>query len=1239
MVTHGPSGPGQNPAYRSTRRHELVSRRWVTTSISPSIGQRLKAHQLVATGKQRTGNGEARISDALEWKLLGEVAVHINGEPVRLPGRRPRELMAGLLLQANINVTTDRLADMLWQEDLPRTARNSLQRFIADLRKALGPHASRLQTVAGGYRLDVADGELDLAAAEHDINAGRAAMRAESFVEAAERFDAALRRWSGQPLGGIVELEFADAAKVRLEELRLTATEDSFEVALALGRDSEAVSDLAAFVSDHPYRERAWRLRITALYRSGQQREALHAYQEYSTKIRDEFGLEPSPELQDLEAAILAHSPELRPSTTPPELDARPAKPTAMGRGIRLRLPLPGAVTDAAATTPVGRDRELGELEVQWRYLRDGPVSTVLLRGEAGIGKSCLAAATAVDAHAAGISVLHGRNDEFNARPLGSWVDVFDHLARNVSPDWMTETMREFGNDEAMARLLNRPIAGGPPPVPRANPTSQQALLQSASFLLERFVDQRPTLLIHDDLHFAEESAVSLLDHVLRTVRGPLMVMCTYRPSDLADDHPFAALIGRTAVAANATWMELRGLDDVAMSRLVTQVSGSALVDQLEECTSLVRQESEGNPFFATQIIRSLAESYERSGSIDVTEIPSSIRRVISARVAPHGEEFTKVLRSASVFGTAFGLHSLAMVLRSDEESVLDHLESALAANLIVEAEQTDHFGFAHGLVQRALYDGLSRARRQRLHGRCADVLIQSDVSGTDDRAPEIARHLILEDAPDQRERTVVFCRRAGQVAGDRHAAAEAAGWFQQGLDLLDDVGSPAPALHAEMLVGLGLQHRALGEPDYRKLFYQAAEIARESHLDALLVQTAIASHYGSHSVSFGIDQEQLTLLEDALAIAPPHSADQALLLAMTASESTFCQPLAYRQQRCDAALSTARSLGDPQLICRVLNLRHNTLQVPAMLDDRLATTAEAVRLADTVDRRTAWWAYETRLRALNEAGRVDEAEAALQEVARLSKVLGDAECDWFVQWHTASFALMRGDAEAAEIAARSAAEIGRAVGEVDTWATFAALMTGVQIQRGNLDALRGPLEEACRQDPSSAESAQFRALLAWIWSDLHEPDKAIAAIETDLRSDFATFPEDMSQATSLMGAAEAVVEARHHDAARSMYDRMVPWQGQFANPGPVCFGSIDRSLGRLAELVAVDAAEHHYEAATRALEQARLPFWLARTHRDRYRFAVAQGRQTDALAHQHAVRQLLKTVENDWLATEVSES
>jgi len=266
--------------------------------------------------------------------ILGPLEVRVAGRPVVLGAPKQRAVLAVLALHAGAAVATDRLVDEIWGEPAAKAAR-SVQVYVSALRTALGAAGTVLETVGRGYRLAVADEQVDARRFEHAATQARALLELGKPAQAADVAAAALALWRGPVLADLPDLLAAQAERDRLSALQVDTMEVRFDAELGLGRAAAVVGELDALVTAHPLRERLRGQLMLALHRCGRQSEALEAYRAGRAHLVDELGVEPGGALQELHAAILRDDPLLR--VEPAELRARRHLPAPATRLIGCR--------------------------------------------------------------------------------------------------------------------------------------------------------------------------------------------------------------------------------------------------------------------------------------------------------------------------------------------------------------------------------------------------------------------------------------------------------------------------------------------------------------------------------------------------------------------------------------------------------------------------------------------------------------------------------------------------------------------------------------------------------------------------------------------------------------------------------------------------------------------------------------------------------------------------------------
>jgi DNA-binding SARP family transcriptional activator len=365
----------------------------------------------------------------MEFRVLGPLDVRRDGRSIDLRGSKRRTVLAIFVLHANEVVRTDRLIEELWGEDRPANASAALHNHVSRLRKDLGDDV--LVTKPWGYVLRTDPEGIDLRRFERLV----AEAKSLAAHERTEKLLEALALWRGPALADLAREPALAGEIARLDELRLSALEHRLDADLELGGHEELVGELEALVAEHPLRERLRGQLILALYRSGRQAEALETYRETRRVLVEELGIEPSPELRELERAILRQDPSLGSAPPPPEpADAEPAQsgwrwprsPLVAG-GLVLVLAAAGGATAVVMRTG-GAPHEIGALPVAHTAAANpSPPATTARKKSADkspVGKSSStakaepASATTAKSHSRGSAPVRPTGVPEQGRPL-----------------------------------------------------------------------------------------------------------------------------------------------------------------------------------------------------------------------------------------------------------------------------------------------------------------------------------------------------------------------------------------------------------------------------------------------------------------------------------------------------------------------------------------------------------------------------------------------------------------------------------------------------------------------------------------------------------------------------------------------------------------------------------------------------------------------------------------------------
>jgi DNA-binding SARP family transcriptional activator len=728
----------------------------------------------------------------LEFRMLGPLEVCRGAEALPLPPGRPRALLGLLLVNANTVVTTDQLIDELWRGDPPRTAGHALQVYVANLRKLLEPDRDTgrspvLATRRPGYVLVVPPERCDADRFEHLTAAGRRALDEGRPADAATAFAGALALWRGPVLADLGDEPFVTAVAARLDEHRLVATERQVDAELALGRHAEVTGELEALVQRHPLRERLWAQLMVALYRSGRQADALSAYRRLRAVLAEELGLEPAPELRQLETAVLRQDPRLMQEGGRVEAAPQPARPAL--------LPAAGFV---------GRNTELHRLAGRFAEAAAGHGGVVFVAGDPGIGKTRLIEEAAGQATKNGATVLWGHCYE------GDWTPPYaafaEALGSNIgNPDELRADLG--GGGPVLAQLVpdvRRIVPDLPAAVPLPPDEERFRLVDATSQYLVAWSRRAPIVVCLDDLQWADHGTLGLLRSVARSAsRHRILILGTYRDVEVGADHPLAATLQALTRETTFDRINLRGLGPPGTTDLLSALVEHDVEDQVGADWAA---ETDGNPFFIAELARYLIEEghlyrgldgrWTTDGPLRDLDVPDTVRDVISRRLSHLSEDARQLLRVACAFEGPFRFDVTVRVARLDGDAALDAVDDALAAQLLVPAGADDTYLFQHALIRHTLYRQLGSSRRLRVHRQVAEAL--EAVSGgtpTPVQAGEIAAQYLRSAALPGAERGVEAALVAADHAQTSGGHDEALRFLRIALDLLPDQDPRRPRL------------------------------------------------------------------------------------------------------------------------------------------------------------------------------------------------------------------------------------------------------------------------------------------------------------------------------------------------------------------------------------------------------------------------------------------------------------
>ena len=593
------------------------------------------------------------------------------------------------------------------------------------------------------------------------------------------------------------------------------------------------------------------------------------------------------PDLEDLILRLLAKVPSDRPKSASEVLavletvdpEGKSASHSDSGANPLDRL---------ARGVFVGREKELERLRAAFDDAFAGRGGLVMLVGEPGIGKTRTAQELETYARMRGAQVLWGGSHEGSgAPPYWPWVQAGRQWGSANDQAAIREEMAPSRGElsRLFPELRNNP--GFVEPEPVTDPESAQFLLFDAVALFIGAMQRRtPIVIALDDLHWADKPTLLLLQHVARELSHlRVLVLCTYRDTDLSRTHPLSEALATLNRDPGFQRIVLRGLskDEVA-----SYIRSTANVEPKAEVVGRIFEETEGNPFFLSEVVNLLTqEGTLGKDSLSDIAVPDGVKEALGRRLDRLSEEANAFLRVAAIVGREFAYDTLNLLGEREEDDLLKLVEEGIEARVIEELPQPGRYRFTHALMQETLLSELSITRRVRLHGQVGEALEKRWGSRADERAPRLAEHFMESSMLNEShaQRAVHYAKLAAQQAEAQTAWNEAAKWYESVLGLVTAAEDGLGEDEAELLWKLGVSYRY--ETNFRsaiRSYRRAIDIFRErGDGDAVARVVISATHMPRNPVT------TLGLVDDGLAAVGDNNPRlRAILLAMRSQGQTW---------------------------------------------------------------------------------------------------------------------------------------------------------------------------------------------------------------------------------------------------------------------------------------------------------------------------------------------------------------
>jgi class 3 adenylate cyclase len=877
-------------------------------------------------------------------------------------------------------------------------------------------------------------------------------------------------------------------------------------------------------------------------------------------------------------------------------------------------IALPPKISQLSAFGMYGRGREQALIERRWTAGKEGKQQLVLLTGEPGIGKTRLASEVGRKAHGECAIVLFGSCDEHISYPYRPFVEALRHYVTSASDEALLQHVRDYhGELLRIAPVLAERMPNLPKPQTADAETERYMMFEAVTGLLAAASRQSPIMLILDDLQWAGIPELLLLKHILRSAMPMhLLVLGTYRDTELSRTHPLAAVLADLHRDIDIERIVLRGLDESGIVDLVTAAAGHELDDAQLAAARVIARDTEGSPLFVEEIMRNLAESgagfradrqWTISSDIQSLGIPEGVKEAIGRRLARLSDETNRTLRLASVIGHEFDLTLLRKVGDRSVESILDAIDEAKAASLVAGfASQVDGFAFTHVLVRRTLYDELNPARRALMHERVGTALEELTAERPDQRIDELAHHwMAAATNAENAKKAISFARQAGDHALVGLAFEPAAEYYQQALTLLERHDRGADLMRCELLIALGDAQRRAGDAGYRETVAEAVQIARSTgdakHFALAVLGSARPEHPFANANL--VDESLIALHEEAIAALRDECEDslRAKLLAHLAGEMLYTPRRQRRQELSREAMTIARRCGDKAVLAEAMHIYASAINDPTTLKERLALTAEQGTLADElVSLEMRWAAAYQRMGALLEAADIGGAEQMLARMKELASKLRQPFFSWATAHALAMISVMSG-ASGAEAEVRAAFELGTAGGQPEANMAYLSQLSVIRRDQGRHGELIEPLRGFAE---TFSHLPVWRVILAGLYCETDELEKARCEIDKLATYDFK-ISLDWTWPSTVTSLAQICSDLDDRKLAAMFYPQLQSVAGQVGvtGIGLVCYGSLAYPCGQLAAcLNRCGEAEQYFKQAEATNAHIGARTYLVRTRR-----------------------------------------
>jgi class 3 adenylate cyclase/DNA-binding CsgD family transcriptional regulator len=868
----------------------------------------------------------------------------------------------------------------------------------------------------------------------------------------------------------------------------------------------------------------------------------------------------------------------------------------------------------APADMFVGRRHELEVLRSAFEQACAGHGRIVMLAGEPGIGKTRTAQELANHAAQREAMVVWGRcPEEAGAPPYWPWVQIIRAALQDADVDFLGGLGAAAVDIADIVPEIRERISGLEPSAPLGDPAEARfRMFESIRQFLAGLGGRRTLLMLLDDLHWADAPSLRLLEFLASELaRSRILLVGTYRATELSRRHPLSNTLGALARAPHFARLNLAGLNDEEVQAFIA-AAGATVPTGLAKT---LHDQTEGNPLFLREIVRFLEQRGALAAdgvSTAAMRIPEGVTEVIGRRLNLLSAGCNEVLALAAVIGRDFACEVLQRAAAPlSEDMILEALDEAVAAH-VVEEVAPERYRFTHNLIRMTLYDELRIARRRQFHravGNAIEAVFRADL---DLYLPELARHFQAAGGDAEAAKAIDYAVRAGRRADALLAFEDAVQFFQTALDAIEQQAEPDEAARCRLLFLLGDARRKSNDyPEALSTLAEAAKAASSLGLLEVLAQAALAYEHTSWRAGlFTPDPPPRRLLEEALReVRETKPALRARLMGALGRALLHAGAESEGRAQVAKSIAMAREVGDPAVLAANISRLFTSFWGPERTEELLRSATEMLAAAgQSGELELLYDAYGWRLPLYLELGEIAGVDADLDALTGINDRLRQRTYSIQRDCSHVMLALMRGEfADAEKLILKVQ---GLLVAEH-------ADLLGMQIftlrrDQGRLAALQPVVSMFLRQQ--SAASV-WRPGLALIYVELDKRDDARAEFEELAADDFAAIPRDGRWLYCMVYLSE--VCAALDDAARAtvLYRLLSPYAGRniVLGAGIACCGSADRYLGLLCTAMGCSPdAQRHFEKALAMNERIGARVALAHTWHDYAAMLLAHGEASD---------------------------